>query len=142
MTWTEWGSAPSWLLNSMTTFQFRGTVNVSPPSLKPLKFSPLFRLVSPAVSRNVAVLVALSTVSQVQSICADCFVGAGGFCAIARTESTPNPTIKQNDFVICPSYMAVTMLGHLPTASNRETEICVEAGRRFVEPVRCRVDDH
>src|SRR6266508_4277339 len=68
----------------MTTFQLLGTVNVSLPSLKPLKFKPPFSCVRPAVSWNVAVFVALSTVSQVQSICGDC---VGGFCAPASDDS-------------------------------------------------------
>src|SRR5213075_2945697 len=65
----EWVRFGSWFLNRITTFQPAGTVSVSLPSLKPLKFRPPLSWVSPEVNWNVAVLAVVSTVSQLQSTC-------------------------------------------------------------------------
>src|SRR6266566_4189995 len=114
----------------MTTFQFVGTVNVSLPSLKPLKFKPPFSCVRPAVSWNVAVFVALSTASHVQSICGAC---AGGFCAAASVGSEMNPMRSEASRFMRPNYLA--------TRADRKTQIHVPARRRLVEPIPRRIDD-
>src|SRR5262245_13938547 len=111
----------SLFLKCITTFQFTGTVNVNPPSLNPLKFKELFWSVSPATSSRVAVLLALSTVSLVQSICGDGF--AVGLCAVpVPTESSASPAMSEQSLVMCSRYLGSPLdtIARLP-ATGRYT---------------------
>src|SRR5260370_40692315 len=115
----------------MTSVQPVGTVNVSLPSLKPLKLSPLLSCVSPDVSWNVAVLAVVSTVSQLQSICGF----AAGLCAAhSGAESNRSGPKSLARFDMGPSYLA--------TGADGKAHVDVATGSRFVEPIARRVDDH
>src|SRR5258706_6664028 len=127
----ECGRFASWFVNRITTVQPVGTVSVSLPSLKPLKFKPPLSGVRPDVSWNVAVLAVVSTVSQLQSI----FGFAVAVCAAhSGADSKRNEATRLESFLMGPSYLA--------TGADGKTHVNVATGSGFVEAIARRVDDH
>src|SRR5204863_371100 len=87
MTSAECGNMPSWLRKWTATVHPLGTVSVSPPSRKPLKFRAPLSPVRPAINSNPAVRVAVSALSQAGSTTGAGTVWAAAPPAAPRLES-------------------------------------------------------